>query len=55
MSKEQLKNVYCQVSLEVQKKLKIMAIQKEMTLPELIKSILEKSVANKKIEEVELN
>ncbi len=50
MSKE-LRNVSAEVSKEVWKKLKIISIQKEMTLPKVIEDILCR-VVNKKSETI---
>jgi len=41
------------VSKECLKKLKMIAISKDMTHPQLIEEILERSMKNKKIEEIE--
>ena len=55
MSKEELKKVGTEVSKECLKKLKILAIQKEITLQECLRNILEKSMSSKKMESVEEN
>ena len=51
MSKENIKPIQPEVSKECWKKLKIVAIQKDITLPQLVKEILERSMSNKKFEE----
>ena len=50
MSKEEVKNVPSSVSKECWKKLKIVAIQKDITLPQLVREILERFTATKKVE-----
>ena len=52
MSKEELKKVGTEVSNECLKKLKIIAIQKEITLAECVRDILERSVSKKTFEDV---
>lgn len=47
MSKEDKKDVKCTVSKEVWKRLKIISVQKEISLPELAAQVLE-AFANKK-------
>lgn len=49
MSKEVAKKVSVEVSNECWKKLKIISIQKEITLQELVKDILDRSVSKKNI------
>ena len=51
MSKDNIKPIQSEVSVEVWKKLKIVAIQKDLTLPQLVREILERSMSNKKFEE----
>ncbi len=51
MSKEEVKPIQSEVSKECWKKLKIVAIQKDQTLPQLVREILEKAMNNKKFEE----
>lgn len=53
MSKEELKKVATEVSNECLKKLKILAIQQEITLHEKVREILERSVGKKTFEVVE--
>ena len=55
MSKEELKKVSAEVSNECLKKLKITAIQKEITLGEYIREVLEKSVSKKVFEDMTAN
>ena len=50
MSKEESKSISTEVSKEVWKKLKIVSVQKEISLPALVKDILERSVSKKSIE-----
>lgn len=52
MSKEELKKVGTEVSNECLKKLKIIAIQKEITLAECVRDILERSVNRKSVDEM---
>lgn len=52
MSKEDLKKLTIEISNECWKKIKILSIQKEITLQEQVKEILEKSVGRKSIEEI---
>lgn len=52
MSKEDLKSVPAEVSKECWKKLKIVAIQKDISLSQLIKEILERSMSSKKFESI---
>ncbi len=52
MSKDELKKLNVLVSNECWKKLKILSIQKEISLAECVKDILERSVGRKQIEEV---
>lgn len=49
---EILKKVSTEVSHDCLKKLKITAIQKEITLAELVRDILERSMSKKQIEEM---
>ena len=51
MSKEVMKSIPSEVSKECWKKLKIVAIQKDMSLGQLTREILEKAVSTKKFEE----
>lgn len=55
MSKEELKKVATEVSKECLKKLKIISIQKEITLSAYIKEVLERSVSKKSFEVEEVN
>lgn len=55
MSKDDVKKVSAEVSKECLKKLKILAIQREITLPELIRELLERSVSKKNVLEQEIN
>lgn len=52
MSKEDKKgkDVKCTVTKEVWKKLKILSVMKEITIPELVNQVLESFVAKKKFE-----
>jgi hypothetical protein len=50
MSKEILKKLNVQISHDAWKKLKILSIQKDISLPELVKNILERSAKQKIIE-----
>ncbi len=50
MSKDELKKVNSEISNECLKKLKIIAIQKEISLPAHIRNVLERSVSNKKFD-----
>lgn len=52
MSKDELRKINVEVSNECWKKLKIISIQKEISLSECVKDILEKSVSRKTIEEM---
>ena len=53
MSKEEiLKKISVEVSNDCWKKIKIISIQKEQTLQEAVRDILEKSVSKKVLEEV---
>lgn len=52
MSKEELKSIPVEVSKECWKKLKIAAIEKDLSLSEFIRQNLEKSFINKKKEEI---
>lgn len=51
MSKQEVKPIQSEVSVECWKKLKIVAIQKDLSLGQLVKEILEKSMSSKKFEE----
>lgn len=51
MSKENIKSIQSEVSIEVWKKLRIVAVQKDLTLPQVIREILEKAMSSKKFEE----
>ena len=53
MAKEGLKKVSTEVSNECLKKLKITAIQKEITLGVQVREILERAVGKKNIETIE--
>lgn len=53
MSKDELKKVTAEVSKECLKKLKIISIQKEISLAEHIRDVLEKSVSRKSFTEGE--
>jgi hypothetical protein len=55
MSKEDIKKFSVEVSKECYKKLKILSIQKDLSLPTLVKDILERSVAKKNVLEEELS
>lgn len=50
MSKEEQKDVKGSVSKEVWKRLRIIAIQRELSLPDLVKEILEKFANSKRSE-----
>lgn len=50
MAKEENKSISTEVSKEVWKKLKILSVQKEISLPALVKEILERSVSKKTVE-----
>jgi len=52
MSQDDLRKISAEVSKECWKKLKIISVQKEISLAECIKEILEKSVSKKVFEEV---
>lgn len=52
MTEEDVKDIKSQVSRECWKKLKIICIQKDLSLPELIKEVLERFVSTKKYESV---
>ena len=52
MKIENIKKVYAEISNECNKKLRILAIQKEISLGECIREILERSVSKKVFEEV---
>ncbi len=54
MSKEELKSIPVEVSKECWKKLKIAAIEKDLSLSQLVRQSLEKSFVGKK-QEVLLN
>jgi predicted DNA-binding ribbon-helix-helix protein len=53
MSKEELKKVYAEVTNDVWKKLKILSVQKELSLPQLVKDILDRTVSKKNLLEQE--
>lgn len=53
MSKVELKNINVEVSNEVWKKIKILSIQEEISLPEKVKNILERAVSKKHFEIIE--
>lgn len=50
MSKEIVKGIPTEVSKECWKKLKIISIQKEISLSQLVREVLEKFVLGKKVE-----
>ena len=52
MSKDELKKINVEVTNECWKKLRIISIQKEISLAECVRDILEKSVSRKTIEEI---
>jgi len=52
MSKEEVKSIPAEVSKECWKKLKIVAIQKDISLGQLVKDILERSMSSKKFESI---
>lgn len=52
MSKENVKTLSIEITKETWKKLKIISIQREITLVELSREILEKSVSKKNVEEM---
>lgn len=52
MTEEDVKDIKTQVSRECWKKLKIICIQRDLLLPELVKDVLEKFVSAKKYENV---
>lgn len=53
MTKNEIKEVKADVSIEVWKKLKILSIQKDITLNQCVKELLEKLMTNKKFEVAE--
>lgn len=55
MAKENIKTLSVEVNKETWKKLKIMSVQRELTLPELIRELLEKITSNKKYDLEENN
>lgn len=55
MTKEELKKISSEVSNDCLKKLKIIAIEKEISLSQHVRNILEKSVASKKFSNEEVN
>ncbi len=56
MSKEEmLMNIQSKVPKEIHKKLNHLSVDMDMTLPEVIREILEKALRNKKFEKVEVN
>jgi macrodomain Ter protein organizer (MatP/YcbG family) len=52
MKDKNIKKVTVQVSNDCWKKLKILSIQKEITLAEQVVQLLERSVSNRKIETI---
>jgi macrodomain Ter protein organizer (MatP/YcbG family) len=50
MSKENMKKISAVISQELWKKIKILSVQREISLSQQITSLLERSVSNKKIE-----
>lgn len=55
MSKDELKKVSVEVSKECWRKLKMLSLQNDITFHEQVRDILEKSIRNKKVQEVEVN
>lgn len=53
MSKEELKKITTQVSNDCYKKIKILSVQQEISFPEKVREILERSVSKKTFEVVE--
>lgn len=53
MSKEELKRINVEVSNDCWKKIKILSIQEEISLPEKVKNILERAVHKKHFEQNE--
>jgi macrodomain Ter protein organizer (MatP/YcbG family) len=53
MGKEELKSISVEVSKDVWKKLKILCIQEEVSLPDKVKTILERAVHKKHFETIE--
>lgn len=53
MSKVELKKINVEVTNECWKKLKILSIQKEVSLPQLVKEVLEKAVSKKQFDTIE--
>jgi macrodomain Ter protein organizer (MatP/YcbG family) len=43
------KNINIEISIECWKKLKMISIHKDMTLQDVVKEVLEKATANKKV------
>jgi hypothetical protein len=50
MTKENVKPIQSEVSVETWKKLKMLAIQKDLSLSQAVREILERSMTNKKFE-----
>lgn len=46
------KNINIEISIESWKKIKIISVQKDMTLQDVVRDIIEKSVSRKTFEEV---
>jgi len=55
MSKDNLKSINIEVTNEVWKKLKILSIQKEVSLAVAVRDILERHVSKKSVEVIEEN
>lgn len=55
MKEEILKKVNAEVTVECWKSLKKLAIDKDISLQDLVKEILERSMSKKKFEEVKVN
>jgi len=49
------KNINIEVNIDCWKKLKIISISKDMTLQDVVKDILERSVAKKNVLDTEVN
>jgi len=55
MSKDEIKSIKVDLTKEVWKRLKILSVQKDISLQELIKDILEKSIKKVNVEEIVIN
>lgn len=55
MSKENVKAIQSEVTKETLKKLRILAIKRDLTLSKLIQDILEKHVSNNKVVQEEMS